>query len=133
MVTAKKYESASVAAKWWVDVIQNGLKQNLPNNLQALHELMSKKLSYPQKTYLKFQKEVVKQVSKSLNEFGLVTLYTKTYPEQLLAECAKEAIILYKLDNPFPQNVTMQITKESVVVKGQNFHQVLFNEKQIER
>lgn len=136
MASKKTYESATIAANWWLDAIQNGLKENLPNELQFaynLTKLLKQKNSYSKQTFAKLHREIIKKVSKNLNEFALVHLYTNTEPEGLLKECANEAIILYKFDNPFPSNVNMQITKESVIVKGKNLHKILFNEQNIER
>lgn len=136
MASKKTYESATIAANWWLDVAQNGITPNLPNELQYAYnfaKLIKQKSPYSKQTFAKLHREIIKKVSKNLNEFGLVHLYTNTEPEGLLKECANEAIILYKFDNPFPSNVNMQITKESVIVKGKNLHKILFNEQNIER
>jgi hypothetical protein len=124
---------ALVAAKWWVAVMKNGLKHKNQHPLLFLQQLANKGTPYPQKTYDRFEKQLATKLSQGLDEFSLISLYTKTKPEGLLATCAKNSVILYQFNNPFPQHVTMQVTPQKVVVKSANFYEVLYDQNELEK
>jgi len=117
MAKQKIYETVLTASEWWAGVLRNGLKEN---DTHPLYRLVNQKPKLEEKMIKKFQKQLITILNKELNEFGLLSLYTKNEPKGLLEKICAKSHIYYKLYNPFPDRITMTLTKDSVLLKGKN-------------
>lgn len=129
MAGKKEFNSAAAAVKWWSDTLKNGLPNKSLENclMRQLVEIASKRTPPSERVLNKFEKLLAVRLNARLKEFGLINLYTEKLPQGLLAKCASDAGIYVGFDNPFPENIKMQVTTDSVIVKTKTERQIVYN------
>jgi len=117
MAKQKQYESVLTASEWWAGILRNGFKES---DIHPLYSMINQKPKLEERMIKKFQKELTTLLHKEIKVFGFINLYTTNEPQGLLAKASYNAHIYYKFYNPFPNKLSMTLTKDSVLLKGKN-------------
>ena len=117
MSKQKQYESILTASEWWAGILRNGFKEK---DVHPIYYILNQKPKLEERMIKNFQKELNNLLHKEIKVFGFISLYTTDEPKGLLATASQKAHIYYKLYNPFPNKLSMTLTKDSVLLRGKN-------------